>query len=42
MEKTAKFKYKDSSLSIEERVDDLIRHMSLKEKIGQMNQPPEG
>ncbi|WP_257348905.1 glycoside hydrolase family 3 N-terminal domain-containing protein [Pseudalkalibacillus decolorationis] len=30
--------YQDSSLSIHERVKDLIYHMSLKEKVGQLNQ----
>jgi len=31
--------YLDSSKSIEQRVDDLLRRMTLEEKIGQMNMP---
>ncbi|MCR2820068.1 glycoside hydrolase family 3 N-terminal domain-containing protein [Lederbergia panacisoli] len=31
-------KYKDSSLTIEERVEDLLSRMTLKEKVGQLNQ----
>lgn len=34
----AKMKYKDSSLSIDERVENLLSHMTLKEKVGQLNQ----
>ena len=31
-------RYKDASLSVEKRVDDLISRMTLEEKVGQMNQ----
>lgn len=31
-------RYKDSSLSIDERVENLLSHMTLKEKVGQLNQ----
>ena len=31
-------KYKDSSLSIDERVENLLSHMTIKEKVGQLNQ----
>ncbi len=35
-------KYKDQSLSFEDRVDDLLSRMTLKEKIGQLNQKMRG
>ena len=35
---TQMFRYKDAFLPIEERVNDLLSHMTLREKVGQLNQ----
>ena len=40
--KTDKLKYKDPTLSIEERVEDLLSRMNLNEKLGQMTQIERG
>lgn len=37
-QKTQMFRYKDASLPTAERVNDLLSHMTLREKVGQLNQ----
>ena len=37
-QKTHMFRYKDASLPTAERVNDLLSHMTLREKVGQLNQ----
>ena len=37
-QKTQMFRYKDVLLPTEERVNDLLSHMTLREKVGQLNQ----
>ena len=37
-QKTQMFRYKNASLPTEERVNDLLSHMTLREKVGQLNQ----
>ena len=37
-QETQMFRYKDAFLPIEERVNDLLSHMTLREKVGQLNQ----
>ena len=37
-QKTQMFRYKNASLPTQERVNDLLSHMTLREKVGQLNQ----
>ena len=37
-QKTQMFRYKDALLPTQERVNDLLSHMTLREKVGQLNQ----